>query len=351
MARTYEEILSGVLARIPDGYDTREGSVLWEAVAPLCAEIAQMELMAEAMQQEAYIGTATGSYLDLLASDYGYTRELAVPVTVKATITGAAVPIGSKFSSMGLEDEIIYQVDSKSDDTTYYLTATEYNPQSNYYIGDLAMIDYINGLKSAEITEIVIPQEETETDEEFRQRIQDNLIAEATDGNQQQYLKWLSQIDGVGKSKVTPLWNGVNTVKCTILNELNTPASSELIEEVQDILDPDSTGLGEGKAPIGAVVTVDTPSALTVNVDATVVFIEGYSAAPNLADEIRAYLGELALVNNNVSYLTLASVITYDENIDTVTTLTINNNSADLPIPDGSVPVLGTLKLNGSVVE
>lgn len=350
MARTYEEILQGVLDRIPEGYDTREGSVLWESVAPLCAEIAQMELTAEWMQSEAYIGTASGEYLDRIAKDYGFTRELAVPVTVKAEIIGGNPVEGNKFSSVGLEDEIIYQVDSKSDDTTYYLTATEYNPQSNYYVGDLAMIDFINDLKSARITEIIIPQKETETDSEFRERIQNNLIAESTDGNKQQYEKWLSEYDGVGKSKVTPLWDGVNTVKCTILNELNTPASPELIEEVQNYLDPGKTGLGEGKAPIGAVVTVDTSSELTVNVETTVVFIEGHESAPTLKDEIKAYFGELALVNNNVSYLTLASVITYNKNIDTVTELKINGNAADLPIPSGSVPVLGTLKLNGSVV-
>lgn len=353
MAREYEDILQEVLDRIPEGYDTREGSVLFNAVAPLCAEIAQMELMAEAMEMEAFLGTATGEYLDRLGNDYGFTREEAVPVTVKAKLVGGEPAIGNKFSSVGLNEEIIYEIVSKNFDEEgiYYLQSTAYNPQANYYTGDLAMIDYVNDLKSAEIQEIVIPQKPTESDDEYRQRIKDNLIAESTDGNQQQYQKWLSNIDGVGKSKVTPLWDGVNTVKCTVLNELNTPASPEIVEKVQNILDPGKMGLGEGLAPIGAKVTVDTAEKFDVTVTATVVYIEGNENAPNLKAEIEKYFGELALVNSKVSYLTLASVITYDSAVDTVTELKINETSADVSIPEGSVPVLKTLTVNGQVVE
>jgi Uncharacterized homolog of phage Mu protein gp47 len=348
MARTYELILETVLARIPDKYDKREGSVLWEAVAPLCAEIAQLEIVAETMTKEAYLGTATGEYLDILAKDFGFTRKLAVPVTVKAELIGGVPQIGNKFSSVGLSDNIIYQITEQGEETNiYYMQATEVNPQANYYIGELMMVDFINDLQSANITEVVIPQTSTETDKEFRQRIENNLIAEATDGNIAQYQKWLSEIDGIGKSKITPIWNGANTVKCTILNELNKPASTELIQQVQEILDPNSEGLGMGKAPIGAIVTVDTATALNISIVTTVVFQEGKTSADKLKLELEVYLGEIALDKTAVSYLTTASVITYNKDIDYISALTINGGESNVVIPDGSVPVLLSLTVNG----
>ena len=38
---TYEEILKRLLAKVPSNVDKREGSVIWDALAPAAAEIAQ----------------------------------------------------------------------------------------------------------------------------------------------------------------------------------------------------------------------------------------------------------------------------------------------------------------------
>ena len=38
---TYENIVNRVLARVDDSLDKREGSVIFSAVAPVCAELAQ----------------------------------------------------------------------------------------------------------------------------------------------------------------------------------------------------------------------------------------------------------------------------------------------------------------------
>ena len=39
---TYEEILKRLLAKVPSNVDKREGSVIWDALAPAAAEIAQL---------------------------------------------------------------------------------------------------------------------------------------------------------------------------------------------------------------------------------------------------------------------------------------------------------------------
>ena len=39
---TYEEILQRCLDRIPNSFDKRQGSIIYDALAPCCVELAQM---------------------------------------------------------------------------------------------------------------------------------------------------------------------------------------------------------------------------------------------------------------------------------------------------------------------
>lgn len=343
--RTPEQILNDILSRLKD-LDIRPSSANYQSVGAVAYELRNIALTLKWAINQTFLATATDEYLDTLGEQFQFVREPAKPVVVKAEIVGEEVPIGNRFASLGLSESIIYKVVEKKEENIYYLEAEELNPQANYYIGDIAIIDFLANLTSAKITEIVIPQREQEDDEAYRKRIQENLIAEATDGNVAQYKKWLSEIDGVGKSKVTSLWNGANTVKCTILNELNQKASTELIEKVQKILDPNSEGLGEGKAPIGAIVTVDTGEELKVNITVSVEYKQGKTSAPTLKKELEDLLGNIAFDRSVVSYLQVAGIISNNEDVDYITSLTINDGEVDIPLSSNQIPVLGDLDVS-----
>lgn len=342
---TYNDIAlrQRILDRISDDYDKDPGGMLYEAVSPVAYELADVYFNVDNLFAEAFIATATGTYLDTLAADYQMTRETAVPATVLAELVGADVPVGTRFASVGLTDSIYYKVIQALGDNLYYLQGAEYNAQANYYTGTLTQIDYVNGLTSATITAIVIPQTATETDDEFRTRIQENLIAEASDGNVAQYTKWLSEIDGVGKSKVTALAYGDNTVGCMILDELNQPASDTLLAQVQETLDPDGEGLGEGLAPIGAKVTVTTPDAVTIDIAVSLTYKDGATSAPNLEADLRALLADVAFDRSTVSYLQVAAVVYASENVDYINSLTVNDGTVDITIDSDEVAVLGDI--------
>lgn len=343
--RTPEQILNDILSRLKD-LDIRPSSANYQSVGAVAYELRNIALTLKWAINQTFLATATDEYLDTLGEQFQFVREPAKPVVVKAEIVGEEVPIGNRFASLGLSESIIYKVVEKKEENTYYLEAEELNPQANYYIGDIAIIDFLANLTSAKITEIVIPQREQEDDEAYRKRIQENLIAEATDGNVAQYKKWLSEIDGVGKSKVTSLWDGANTVKCTILNELNQKASTELIEKVQKILDPNSEGLGEGKAPIGAIVTVDTGEELKVNITVSVKYKQGKTSAPTLKKELEDLLGNIAFDRSVVSYLQVAGIISNNADVDYITSLTINDGQVDIPLSGNQIPVLGDLDVS-----
>lgn len=343
--RTPEQILNDILSRLKD-LDIRPSSANYQSVGAVAYELRNIALTLKWAINQTFLATATDEYLDTLGEQFQFVREPAKPVVVKAEIVGEEVPVGNRFASLGLSESIIYRVIEKKEENIYYLEAEELNPQANYYIGDIAIIDFLANLTSAKITEIVIPQREQEDDEAYRKRIQENLIAEATDGNVAQYKKWLSEIDGVGKSKVTGLWNGANTVKCTILNELNQKASTELIEKVQEILDPNSEGLGEGKAPIGAIVTVDTGEELKVNITVSVEYKQGKTSAPTLKKELEDFFGNIAFDRSVVSYLQVAGIISNNEDVDYITSLTINDGQVDIPLSGNQIPVLGDLDVS-----
>lgn len=343
--RTPDEIKNDILNRLKN-IDIRPSGANYQSVAPVAYELKNVILLLEWMINQSFIATATEEYLDILGEQFQFKRESAKPVVVKAEIIGNDVPIGNRFASLNLENSIIYRVTESIGENIYYLEAESLNPQANYYKGNIEIIDFITNLTSAKIVDIVIPQKEAEDDEAYRKRIQENLIAEATDGNVAQYKKWLSEIDGVGKSKITSLWNGANTVKCTILNEINQKASEELIQKVQEILDPESSGLGEGKAPIGAIVTVDTGIELTVNISISVEYKQGQTSAPTLRKELEDFFANIAFDRSVVSYLQVAGIISNNKDIDFITSLTINSGTIDIPLSSNQIPVLGDLNVS-----
>jgi uncharacterized phage protein gp47/JayE len=164
----------------------------------------------------------------------------------------------------------------------------------------------------------------------------------ATDGNRNQYERWCDEYDGIGNSKVIPLWNGDNTVKVSILSVSNRAASSELIAEFQEYLDPGVTGMGDGKAPIGAFVTVSTATELPIDVTAKVTMKDGYTDTTSIDDALESYFAKIAYEKSVVAYMNIGAIILGVEGVDTLSDLTINGGTADINLSNEQIAVLGT---------
>ena len=148
----------------------------------------------------------------------------------------------------------------------------------NNVSGTLIPIDYVNGLKTAEITNILIPGEEKETDDDLRERYYSALNSQAFGGNIADYIEKTNEIDGVGGVKVTPVWNGGGTVKLTVIASDFSVPTDTLIDTVQTIMDPvQNQGIGKGLAPIGHVVTVEGVKAKIINIEAKITYQDGWS--------------------------------------------------------------------------
>lgn len=268
----YEYFLNVMLERVPEGIDTREGSIIYDAVAPASYQMAEFIMQLKNVLVETFVLTASGQYLDYRAEETGVYRIKATKAIVKARFTNEAgapfsLSTGSRFSSIG-EEPIYYQViGSESEAGVYRLQAEIEGDVGNEYMGQLLPIDNFNGLGEAVLIDVIIPARDTETDDELRIRVIDAKDVVTFGGNIADYTQLTSRIDGVGAVQVYPTWAGGGTVRLVILNNEYLAASDTLIDNVQQTIDPTSDGTGLGYAPIGHKVTVAKPTNKVIDVD------------------------------------------------------------------------------------
>ena len=120
----------------------------------------------------------------------------------------------------------------------------------------------IQGIKSVNNIKATYDGFDAETDASLLERYLIAVRTPATSGNVYHYKQWAREVEGVGDTRIFPLWNGANTVKVVIIDDNQQPASLELVKKVQDHIDPmgednATWGAGYGEALIGAYSTVD----------------------------------------------------------------------------------------------
>lgn len=343
---TYEAILQDMLASIPDELDKREGSVIYNALAPAALKLAQAYMIMDNNFDLVFLDTAAGEYLDRRCEEHGMARRKASPSIRKGTFKNSSealmdIPLNSRFR---IED-VVYKAIEKISTGVYQLQCEMAGAIGNKYNGTLLPIDNIENLATATLSDILIYGEDTESDDELRLRTKISITNTESDGNVNQYLKWADMFEGVGRSKVFPLANGANTVKVSITDSKNQVASAELIKKFQDYLDPGSTGLGNGKAPIGSKVTVVTGTKKVINVTGTVKLNQGYSQAEGAKKAVEDYLSSITYTKDSVSYIRLASEILNLPCVADVNTLTINGGNLDIALGAEDIPMVGTITL------
>ena len=233
--QTYPVIRQQMLDQVPATYDKRDTAPIPTAISPAAYALAGFYISLNLVQQQAFVQTASGQSLDYLAVLGGITRYSASPA-VRLGVFNADVPIGARFSTINGQDSINFVVTSQVADQVYQYQLTAETPGTigNDYTGPILPITNIPNLTSAQITDILIPGDDTETDSEFRARLITALTDRPFGGNIADYRQNIMAIDGVGAVQVWPTWNGGGTVKCSILGADYLPASAELIENVQN---------------------------------------------------------------------------------------------------------------------
>ena len=369
--QTYANLRAAMLAQIPATFDLRDTAPIPTAISPAAYALAGFYLTLNQVQQQAFIQTAVGDSLDMLAPLGGISRY-PESAAVRLGVFNVSVPIGSRFSTINGSASINFTatatatVEDPQEGSFYFqLTAETPGAIGNEYTGAIVPITTIPGLTSAQITDILVPGDDVEPDSDLRSRLIDALNNHPFGGNIAAYRTEILAIDGVGAVQVYPTWNGGGTVKCSILGSDFLPASPQLVQNVQTAIDPPTQGLGLGMAPIGAQVTIVTPTELTVNVSATLTLSAGYSI-PQIQSAVEAAIEAYMLTvrqswcNNvgttNVEYAAdvyvarvIAAILTVPGVVN-ATSVQLNGGTSDLILTETGtaqqVPVTGTVTLN-----
>lgn len=344
---TFEGIMQGMLNRIPDSFDKREGSLIYDALAPAAAELQIAYIELDNVLNEAFADTASREYLEKRAAERGLTPYAATQAELLGELKGADVPIGTRF----LLDELHYIVTEKKDNTHYKLQCEIPGTAGNRYFGTLTPVDYVRGLESASLLELLVPGEDEEDTETFRQRYLNSLSAAAFGGNIADYKEKVGAIAGVGGVKVYPVWTGPGTVKVVFTDSQNSVPTAELVQEVQAQIDPEQNhGEGLGLAPIGHTVTVQGAASFVVTVSATITCTQGHAWAdisPSVSTAAAAYLAALAAKwpdgNLIVRVSQMESCLLNVDGVLDVENLMLNGSAANLPVPDDKIPTLGAV--------
>ncbi|GAA0378989.1 baseplate J/gp47 family protein [Bacillus horti] len=356
---TYDFILNRMLGRVPNNIDKREGSIIYDALAPAAAELSQMYIELDLNATLSFADTATGEFLEKRTAEFGINRKPATRARRKGLFYGngnepIAVPIGSRFS---IEDQS-FRVVTQLSLGQYELEGESTGIVGNQQFGALLPITFIQGLVRAELTDILVPGEDAESDESLRQRFYDTVNEQPFGGNIADYNQKINSIQGVGGVKVFPTWQGGGTVRCTIIASDFSKPTNDLIDEVQTIIDPEiNSGQGNGFAPIGHSVTIAGVDDVTIDIETTVILADEMTVGQVQADienAIEEYLLTLRRSWKDEDRLIVRTaqiesrILTVSGVVD-VSETRLNGSAANVELPEEQIPVRGQVLINGDV--
>lgn len=333
---TYENILKRMLNRLPSDIDKREGAISYDVLSSVAVELQNMYIGLDGVLYESFADTASLPYMKRRAAERNIPQEQATSAVLKAVSTPISldIPIGSRFSLETLN----YIVTEKIKDGEYKVQCETLGIEGNTHFGSLIPIDYVDGLETIEIAELLVPGEDAEDVEDLREKYFDSISAQSFGGNIADYIEKAKNVKGVGGVKVTPTWNGGGTVKLTITDSTFGVPSEDLINEVKQEIDPvENQGQGYGTAPIGHTVTIESAEGVSVDITSNITYAENWSwesAGSYVKEAVDKYFAEL---NKG-----------WDEKNDTALVVRISRLEADiLNCCEGIIDVTATT-LNGS---
>lgn len=381
---TYEYLLQLALSRVSDNIDKREGSIIYDALAPACYVLAEYFAESYRLAQEISVETASGEWLDAKAIEVGLSRNLATPAVKKATFkksdgSPANVPIGTRFSTISSSEPLYYVITDPYSEGgipvagEYLATCESSGVRGQQYFGNIVPLDFVADVAVATLGETIVPGEDLETDDSLRARYLAKVRNRPFAGNISHYREMVLDIPGIGGVQIYPTWNGGGTVKLSIVDSEYMPIRDEdgnpgsFVASVQETIDPlgisGYSGSGLGLAPIDHRVTVVTPEALPINISGTIALKSGYTlevvklqieeALEKYFAELRASWGvgsDMNEYSTTVYWSSIIAAIVLVEGVAAVASISLNGSQGNISLVETGerqqIPVLGEVILS-----
>lgn len=354
MYKDEEEIKLEMLNNIDDTLDKSQNSFIHDAMAGTALELASFYMGLDFVKDKLDINNLEGKELeDYVYQRTGLRRKLATYATTLVEIAGEEGTIvneGMLVSTGDVDYEVVEEsILDSTGKATVKVEAMEAGSIGNAPSGAINEFPVaINGLVSVANPSPITNGYDEENDETYLERYYGRIRTPATSGNKYHYQIWAKEVTGVGDARVTPLWNGDNTVKVIIINSNKEVADVGLVESVQEHIDPGIRGLGEGVAPIGAFCTVVSADSKAIDINANIAI----DSKNNLEDvilmvksNIKEYFKEVAFKESIISYAKIGSIVLSTESVIDYSDLLVNNGTSNIPILDDEIATLGEVVL------
>lgn len=362
--KTQEQLLKDMLNNIPAEYEKTAGFLTYDLTKTNAIEIA---VIYQAIEQ--LINKVDVSHLnDEELSKYvfqrrGIERKEATNAKVILELTGTGtVNEGDLFST---PNNIQFASTEKKDITNNGTIQAEcILPGKIGMVGANSITQFpitLQGFSAVNNPSASYDGFEAETDESLRQRYYDDLQRPPTSNNIYHFLMWAKEVVGVSDAKVFPTWNGNNSVKVIIIDENKEPASIDIVNNVQEHIDPKGEyddinqtwskwGKGYGKSAIGSYCIVESATGLTLDISANIIKESAYSneeVKQNIQNNLIEYFKSIAFDNlvNYVSYNKIVSIILASNGVLDTNNALINNDTVNINIGNEQVAILGELVL------
>lgn len=326
----YGDIIRDMLEQVPDKVDKREGSIMYNTLAPSAYFLSRQNFMLGfLMGLQLFADTATGQWLERVTNDFGINRELATQAlrqinTYDTKKNPYDVPIGTRFAI----DEVTFKLTEKIDTGKYKALCEQYGTTGNWPRETLLPVDNIGGNfgYAQLVSDPLIPARDDETDDSLRERFYLYVRAKPYGGNKADYKLKVMQIEGVGKVAVfgAPVM-GPGRVGIIVTDEQGKPAQEELISRVREVVKEE----GNGIAPIGHKPEVKTVSEKIINISASLKLRDSAQfelVKPKVISALKSYIEGLPFEEDTIYHSkAIAAILDADLGIRDATEVTIND--------------------------
>lgn len=396
----FESLVERMLSNVSDDFDKREGSVIYDAVAPAAMELADFYTALDMVVDEVFAESASYYYLIKRAAERGISPKEETRAVGKMVVvpSDAAISPGDRFNLNSLNYTVISPLDAGAGE--YRVECETAGTVGNQQLGSLLAVESqneLNNMESAELAEILIPGEEEEDVEAFRERYFASFYNQAYGGNKADYIEKVTSLAGVGGCKPYRVWNGDyhpsrmipneavqiwfdnqsektlgpqvyewlaavfhaaeeklltvgGTVKVVIITSDWKAPTEAMLQIIQEQIDPaDTAGEGDGIAPIGHVVRVEGVKEVPINISTKMEYKSEFSFA-NLQGPVNAIIDSYFLElcegwasNDNITVRIsqIESRLLELDGIIDIRDTELNGNAENVILGSDSIPVRG----------
>ena len=349
---TANEILTDLLAAMPDSYQKTVGYPTHDLLAAAALRMegtdAEVAAMRAALDPENLAGGDLDRYVFPRA---GLERRQATFATGVLTVTGTGtVQQGALFESGGGIQFAASETVQITGEGQVPVTCRVDGAAGNLPAHSITQMPVtLQGISACDNPEPTTGGYDEEDDAAYYARYLLKIRTPATSGNVYHYQSWALEVAGVGAVQVFPLARGPGTVDIVLIDSTGQPAPPDLVQQVQDYIDPGGTGEGYGQAPIGAQCLVEAATGTEITLTGKVFKLdtaEEETVTAGIKAAVGAYLAEIAFQQDYVSLARITERILAVEGVRDLESLMLNGGTDNVHLDERACAVLGEVTLS-----